>query len=313
MTVQPTNPAPNAAANSRTIRVLYSRFIRVPCFSSCENCEVLQNDGYRCTARHPTEDSIRDQRLPGARPEICRQTCLTPYPAWVLRALAGLRTTVVLYNNSLNAKTPVGASPVFSGSLQLEFPTEFHFRPSMSSFLLHQSRFFTTVNHLKDLPPTPQPEIAFAGRSNAGKSTAINLLCNQKRLAFASKTPGSHAAHQLLLRSARLTNPRRMWSTCRATGTRKYRAMPSCIGRHCYPPICRAAAQLRRHDPDDGFAPSADRSRQDHARLVCADGQANSRSADEMRQIDAAGKHQHVARDARKRSRNTRRPGIAAN
>jgi len=58
------------------------------------------------------------------------------------------------------------------------------------SFLLHQSRFFTTVNHLPDLPATPQPEIAFAGRSNAGKSTAINLLCNQKRLAFASKTPG---------------------------------------------------------------------------------------------------------------------------
>lgn len=34
------------------------------------------------------------------------------------------------------------------------------------------------------------PEIAFAGRSNAGKSSAINLLCNQKKLAFASKTPG---------------------------------------------------------------------------------------------------------------------------
>jgi GTP-binding protein len=60
----------------------------------------------------------------------------------------------------------------------------------MSSFLLHQARFFTTVNHLRDLPPSPQPEIAFAGRSNAGKSTAINILCNQKRLAFASKTPG---------------------------------------------------------------------------------------------------------------------------
>ncbi|HEY3597330.1 MAG TPA: ribosome biogenesis GTP-binding protein YihA/YsxC [Paraburkholderia sp.] len=58
------------------------------------------------------------------------------------------------------------------------------------SFLLHQTRFFTTVNHLPDLPATVQPEVAFAGRSNAGKSTAINLLCNQKRLAFASKTPG---------------------------------------------------------------------------------------------------------------------------
>jgi GTP-binding protein len=55
---------------------------------------------------------------------------------------------------------------------------------------LWQARFFTTVNHLRDLPNTQVPEIAFAGRSNAGKSTAINLLTNQKGLAFASKTPG---------------------------------------------------------------------------------------------------------------------------
>jgi len=55
---------------------------------------------------------------------------------------------------------------------------------------LQQARFFTTVNHLVDLPKEPLPEIAFAGRSNAGKSTAINILCSQKRLAFASKTPG---------------------------------------------------------------------------------------------------------------------------
>jgi len=55
---------------------------------------------------------------------------------------------------------------------------------------LWQARFFTTVNHLRDLPRTTVPEIAFAGRSNAGKSTAINILCNQKGLAFASKTPG---------------------------------------------------------------------------------------------------------------------------
>lgn len=55
---------------------------------------------------------------------------------------------------------------------------------------LWQARFFTTVNQLKDLPNTQVPEIAFAGRSNAGKSSAINILCNQKGLAFASKTPG---------------------------------------------------------------------------------------------------------------------------
>ncbi|MDB5791163.1 MAG: YihA family ribosome biosis GTP-binding protein [Massilia sp.] len=55
---------------------------------------------------------------------------------------------------------------------------------------LWQARFFTTVNQLRDLPDTDVPEIAFAGRSNAGKSTAINILTNQKGLAFASKTPG---------------------------------------------------------------------------------------------------------------------------
>ncbi len=55
---------------------------------------------------------------------------------------------------------------------------------------LWQARFFTTVNRLQDLPKYTFPEVAFAGRSNAGKSTAINLLCNQKKLAFASKTPG---------------------------------------------------------------------------------------------------------------------------
>jgi GTP-binding protein len=55
---------------------------------------------------------------------------------------------------------------------------------------LWQARFFTTVNQLRELPALPVPEIAFAGRSNAGKSTAINILTNQKGLAFASKTPG---------------------------------------------------------------------------------------------------------------------------
>ena len=55
---------------------------------------------------------------------------------------------------------------------------------------LQQTRFTVTVNHLKDLPDSQVHEVAFAGRSNAGKSTAINILCGQKRLAFSSKTPG---------------------------------------------------------------------------------------------------------------------------
>lgn len=55
--------------------------------------------------------------------------------------------------------------------------------------IFQNARFFTTVNHLKDLPPT-RCEVAFVGRSNAGKSSAINTLCNRTRLAFVSKTPG---------------------------------------------------------------------------------------------------------------------------
>lgn len=55
--------------------------------------------------------------------------------------------------------------------------------------LFQNAKFFTTVNHLKDLPDTPL-EIAFVGRSNAGKSSAINTLTNHVRLAYVSKTPG---------------------------------------------------------------------------------------------------------------------------
>ena len=56
--------------------------------------------------------------------------------------------------------------------------------------ILWQARFFTTVDRLHQLPLVGLPELAFAGRSNAGKSTAINTITHQKRLAFASKTPG---------------------------------------------------------------------------------------------------------------------------
>ena len=56
--------------------------------------------------------------------------------------------------------------------------------------LFSKATFFTTVNHLRDLPLHGGREVAFAGRSNAGKSSAINTLANHTRLAFTSKTPG---------------------------------------------------------------------------------------------------------------------------
>ncbi|MBL8286520.1 MAG: YihA family ribosome biogenesis GTP-binding protein [Rubrivivax sp.] len=55
---------------------------------------------------------------------------------------------------------------------------------------LHSARFLTTASRLEQLPAPGLPEIAFVGRSNAGKSSAINALAQHKRLAFSSRTPG---------------------------------------------------------------------------------------------------------------------------
>ena len=59
----------------------------------------------------------------------------------------------------------------------------------MSNFLASAS--YKLAAHLPhQLPPDTGREVAFAGRSNAGKSSALNALCNQHRLAKTSKTPG---------------------------------------------------------------------------------------------------------------------------
>ena len=56
--------------------------------------------------------------------------------------------------------------------------------------LFQQAVFLTTVANLRDLPQDAVSEVAFAGRSNAGKSSAINTLAGRVRLAYVSKTPG---------------------------------------------------------------------------------------------------------------------------
>jgi GTP-binding protein len=55
---------------------------------------------------------------------------------------------------------------------------------------LHTAKFLTSAPQLHFLPALEVPEIAFVGRSNAGKSTCINTLTQQKQLAFASRKPG---------------------------------------------------------------------------------------------------------------------------
>lgn len=56
--------------------------------------------------------------------------------------------------------------------------------------LFRQARFLTSAPDLARSPPDTGAEVAFAGRSNAGKSSAINALTNQRKLARTSKTPG---------------------------------------------------------------------------------------------------------------------------
>lgn len=56
--------------------------------------------------------------------------------------------------------------------------------------LFQEAQFYISADKLTDLPPPCGIEIAFAGRSNSGKSSAINTLANRNRLAFVSKTPG---------------------------------------------------------------------------------------------------------------------------
>jgi len=58
----------------------------------------------------------------------------------------------------------------------------------LSAFL--KARFLTSAAKPRDFPPEAGPEVAFAGRSNVGKSSAINALTGRRRLAFFSKSPG---------------------------------------------------------------------------------------------------------------------------
>jgi len=76
-------------------------------------------------------------------------------------------------------------SPAKAGALPQPFDG-----PRSMKHPVQQAEFVLSVANDEQLPPPGPPEIAFAGRSNAGKSSAINALANRTRLAFTSKIPG---------------------------------------------------------------------------------------------------------------------------
>ena len=63
-------------------------------------------------------------------------------------------------------------------------------RDTQLDLRLAQTKFLTSAPTLNHCPPECGPEIGFCGRSNAGKSSALNTLTGQKSLARVSKTPG---------------------------------------------------------------------------------------------------------------------------
>lgn len=75
----------------------------------------------------------------------------------------------------------------------------------------HSARFFTTAARIDQLPLNELPEVAFVGRSNAGKSTAINTLAQQRQLAYASKMPG-RTQHINLFHLGPREAPNQLWA-----------------------------------------------------------------------------------------------------
>ena len=60
----------------------------------------------------------------------------------------------------------------------------------MTMLDFNQTKFLKSASRVTELPQDDVPEVAFVGRSNAGKSSALNTLTKQKKLARTSKTPG---------------------------------------------------------------------------------------------------------------------------
>lgn len=64
------------------------------------------------------------------------------------------------------------------------------FGPQQAAALFASAEYLTSATGRGDLPPADREEIAFAGRSNAGKSSALNTVTGRRALARVSKTPG---------------------------------------------------------------------------------------------------------------------------
>lgn len=106
----------------------------------------------------------------------------------------------------------------------------------------HTARFFITSAELHQVPQSDLPEIAFVGRSNAGKSTAINTLAQTRRLAFASKTPG-RTQHINLFQLGPREAPDALWADLPGYG---YAAVPE-AAKHRWQRVMAQYLEVRRN------------------------------------------------------------------
>ena len=81
----------------------------------------------------------------------------------------------IRYYHAFDRRVPAPSDPVTSKAPSNPF---------------RQAEYTLAAHHLHQLPPDTGWEVAIAGRSNAGKSSALNVLTGQKSLARTSKTPG---------------------------------------------------------------------------------------------------------------------------
>ena len=71
-----------------------------------------------------------------------------------------------------------------------QLPVQLEYKDRLMNNLFQQAQYLTSAFELSQILPDEGREVAFAGRSNAGKSSAINCLTHQKKLCKTSKTPG---------------------------------------------------------------------------------------------------------------------------
>ena len=149
--------------------------------------------------------------------------------------------------------------------------------PSSTMAAYQNVRFLTSANKVSQLPPDTGAEVAVAGRSNAGKSSAINAITQRKGLARTSKTPGATRLHQFFRAASRHADS----LTCRATDMPR---SPGAMRAHWGTLLESYFAQARipaGHDHRHGRASSADRPRPGDARSGQRPRQAGAHPADQ--------------------------------